>query len=263
MTEKYLLIVEGAKTEKTIFGSIFEKYGFNVIKCENKISKDYKFEVIESNLVNDNKNVIIIEGPKNRIHDVLLNIISNPTDDIDNIDVETVFGYKPNDFRGIFWIYDVDHNEPDDIVTMFRKFSDENENGLLLLSSPCIEVLGDFEDRKELKVEHLSEYKKILNVFYNSKCNDNVSSFILKNINKLLLHYLEKNYNDFNDKNIMNHPSEIIDYINRFNIRDNEKHYVVYRYFSTVVYCVLAYVLGLTIEIDNYDIVKNYLKNVK
>ena len=61
----------------------------------------------------------------------------------------------------------------------------------------------------------------------------------------------------------MNHPSEIIDYINRFNIRDNEKHYVVYRYFSTVVYCVLAYVLGLTIEIDNYDIVKNYLKNVK
>lgn len=260
MTEKYLLIVEGSKTEKNIFEHLFKSYGFNVIKCENKISKDFNFEIIESDLVKDNKNIIIIEGPNNRIHDILLNIYNeDPLNDIDNINIEVLFGYKPNDFKGIFWIYDVDHNIPNDINKMFSKFNDENGNGLLLLSSPCIEVLGEYEN-KELKLNHIREYKSILNVHYNKLGFNNVEEYIKNNINTLMLKYLNKNYLDFNDSNILNHPNEIIEYINKYNERNNEKHYVIYRYFSTVVYCVLAFILDLTIEIDNYNIVKEFLE---
>ena len=38
MPNNYLLVVEWANDEKNILHSAFEKYGFNVIKCEEKIS---------------------------------------------------------------------------------------------------------------------------------------------------------------------------------------------------------------------------------
>ena len=40
MPNNYLLVVEGADDEKNILQSVFEKYGFNVIKCEEKISAE-------------------------------------------------------------------------------------------------------------------------------------------------------------------------------------------------------------------------------
>ena len=40
MPNNYLLVVEGANDEKNILQSVFEKYGFNVIKCEEKISAE-------------------------------------------------------------------------------------------------------------------------------------------------------------------------------------------------------------------------------
>lgn len=92
------------------------------------------------------------------------------------------------------------------------------------------------------------------------RCIKNTEDFIFNNINELLLYYLKKNFNDFGDSNIMNHPNEIIDYINEKNVRDNFNHRVIYRYFSTVVYCVLAYVLGLTKEIENYNVLREYLE---
>lgn len=50
MPNNYLLVVEGANDEKSILQSTFERYGFNVINCREKISVDtygdfYKFEL--------------------------------------------------------------------------------------------------------------------------------------------------------------------------------------------------------------------------
>lgn len=99
MIEKYLFIIEGEKTEKTIFGDFFESLGFNIVNCKEKMTNDYDIVVSEEEYVNGVKNIVLIQGPRNRIHDILLN--NNVELSIDNINIETVFGFKPNDFIGM------------------------------------------------------------------------------------------------------------------------------------------------------------------
>jgi len=43
MIEKYLLIVEGEKTEKNIFEALFNQFGLNTIRIDNKLSKILNF----------------------------------------------------------------------------------------------------------------------------------------------------------------------------------------------------------------------------
>ena len=65
----------------------------------------------------------------------------------------------------------------------------------------------------------------------------------------------------------MEHPRLVVDKINKMNDRinyKNEKGKIItecfYRYFTTVIYVFIAYINGLTIQIDNYDIVYNFFK---
>ena len=43
-------------------------------------------------------------------------------------------------------------------------------------------------------------------------------------------------------------------------IEGNINYRVVYRYFTTVIYVCIAYIKGLTREIDNYNIVKDFFE---
>lgn len=56
----------------------------------------------------------------------------------------------------------------------------------------------------------------------------------------------------------MEHPRLIIEMINRHNIRTDS--YVKYRYFTTVLYVVIANIFGLTKEIENYEVVERFLR---
>ena len=254
--DNYLLVVEGKKDEKNVFQYILERYGFNVVRIEEKIDVDNSLDFTKINMSDEKNNVVIIEGPRNRIHD-FLKYYDEHTDSI-----EKMFHYSSDFFQGIFLIYDVDHNDCDDIDIMFNKFQDES-SGLLLLNSPCLEVIGDQDYNRVLEVEHLTEYKAILNTYHEAEHKTNTLNFIKENFNSLILHFLEKNRNDFNEKNIMEHPALVKKKINEMNIRCNDKdnQYVFYRYFTTVVYVMIAYISKLTIEIDNYDKVYNYFKN--
>lgn len=69
MPNNYLLVVEGAKAEKNILQTVFERYGFNVIKCKEKISVESFGDFYKYELKADANNVVIVEGPRNRIHD--------------------------------------------------------------------------------------------------------------------------------------------------------------------------------------------------
>ena len=82
-----------------------------------------------------------------------------------------------------------------------------------------------------------------------------------------MLHFLELNRNEFNETNVMEHPKLIKDKINLENIRYNstnkEDSYVIFRYFSTVLYVAIAYANKLTREIDNYNIVYSFFLSKK
>lgn len=252
MNKNILLIVEGSVCEQNIFGEVFSKYGFNTIISDNKMEIEGigQFEKFQYQL--NKNNVVIIQGPRNRIHDFLKLYNEN------EMSIERAFSYSYAYFSGIFLIYDVDHNDDDDIEEMYAKFSDES-TGMLLLSSPCIEVIADYDkERKESRFNHLKEYKADINKHYNGLTNN----YIVDNFNSLMLYFLEKNYKEFNEPNIMEHPGLIVKRINesndRINCDDKRQSYVIYRYFSTVVYVAIAYANGLTKNIDNYSFVHSF-----
>lgn len=256
MNKNILLIVEGSVVEQNIFGDAFSKYGFNTIISKEKMDVDGvgQFEKFQYEL--NNNNIVIIQGPRNRIHDFLK--LFNEKE----MSIEKAFSYSYAFFSGIFLIYDVDHNDCDDVEEMFKRFSDES-TGMLLLSSPCIEVLADYaHSRGETRYKHLSEYKADINKHYNGQTN----KFISEHFNELILYFLRKNYKEFNEPNVMEHPGLIVKSINKYNDRVNCENpsdsYVVYRYFSTVVYVAIAYANGLTREINNYSQIEAFLQNI-
>lgn len=255
MARNILLLTEGQVDEQDIFSAVFDHYGANSISSNKRIIDLDLGEFVESRISGDLLNVYIIQGPRNRIHD-FLKFLNDEC-----VDVERLFGYKYAFFQKIFLLYDVDHNDRGDISNMLGLFQDE-ARGMLLLSSPCIEVLADFKlDRRELRCVHLKEYKAEINKHYNGL----TKRHIVDHINEILLHFLKKNYEDFQESNIMKHPRLIGEKINELNIRFNSRgekgSFVVYRYFSTVVYVAIASALSLTAEIDNYETVKTFFES--
>ena len=262
MSNKFLLVVEGEKTEPNVFSKILEQYGYNVISCEEKLDFEDLNQFVKYDYDNGKNNVVIIQGTRNRIHDMLKIYKEN------EYSFEKMLSMHGDFFQGIFLMYDVDHNDCEDLEEMYHRFPDES-SGLLLLSSPCIEVLGDYDlSRGECKYNHLEEYKKELNKHYNNN-KTSTCDYIVKNFERLCLYYLDKNKKDFDDTNIMNHPQLIMDYVNKYNERVNfsgekrKESYVIIRYYSTVIYVFIAFINGLTRKIDNYEIVRDWFLNHK
>lgn len=252
MRNNILLLTEGRVDEQDIFSHVFEQYGVKSFPIKKRIIDLAEGQFKEFELSLGNTNVFIIQAPRNRVHD-FLKLLEDP-----NIILEKVFNYEYAFFQKIFLIYDVDHNDCEDISRMYSLFQDET-TGMLLLSSPCIEVLADFnKERKEEKYVHLREYKTQINVHHRGL----TKQYIREHFNQIMLFFLEKNYEDFKEKNVMEHPRLIIDKINelneRVNLQDKESSYVIYRYFSTVIYVAIASALSLTKEVDNFDIVKSF-----
>lgn len=253
--KKYLLVVEGQVTEPSILKTIFTKYGFSVHHAPKIHLTGFN---IEDYTFGDKYDIIIAQGPRNRIGELVKKYKSDETD------LKRIFKLCNENFAGIFLIYDVDHTSNNDLEEMFRYFNDESE-GLLLVSSPCIEVISDFGRTEELKCKHLKEYKSQLNTKLNKEGKESAKKYTLDNFEDLIINFLDKNTQESNNTNIMEHPQFVIEKINSLNIRKNtlEGQEVIYRYFTTVIYVCIAYVLGLTKEIENYDIVRQFFINQK
>ena len=64
----------------------------------------------------------------------------------------------------------------------------------------------------------------------------------------------------------MDHPDFILKQINKFNDRtfvSNDELPVVYRYFTTTLYVCIAYIMGLTKQINNSDEVIKFFESKK
>ena len=252
----YLVLTEGKRTEINIFSEILKRYGFHIVKRE--IINDYSsIATIDKQLLSNSKdNVIIAQAPRNRLRD-LLKFYNEEQYDLDKI-----FGENSYYFNGIFLLFDVDHTSESDLNIIFNIHNDETEKGLLLVSSPCIEIMSEPRRKKTLQTAHLRSYKAERNIKIEKLYNTNTEQYIIDNFEKLSIYFLNKNVKDFNNKNVMEHPELVIEKINKENIRGEEL--VEYRYFTTVTYVLLAFVMNKTIKTNNYNAVKSMLKsNIK
>lgn len=258
MSKKFLFIVEGEKTEKNILIDILTMYGFKPINIKDKLNlKSFNFTNYCFTDDDETDCVYIVQGPKNRISE-LLNDYNSKSDDIDKF----FFNVNQN-FAGIFIIYDADHNEANQLNKFYEIFNDETDQGILLLSTPCIEVLGD-EEQDEFRCLKFRDYKAKLNTYHHNKDKCNVEDYIKQRFNELLIHFIKKNTSEFNETNIMMHPQEIIKHHNKTNVIYSEKEgkQSTIRYYSTVIYVAIAYMLGLTREIDNSQVVLRHFENI-
>ena len=258
MGRNFLFIVEGEKTEPCILKAVLERWGYNAIKTKRilelqEFNHSFDLSFDETKLTNAKDNVVIAQAPRNRLHDLVVLYKKH------HIDLDKLFGAGENIlFSGIFVIFDVDHTNASDLKEAFAFHCDETSSGLLLVSSPCIEIISEPKRKDTLSVCHLGEYKSTRNVHCHNVHKKDVTQYIADNFEALALEFLEKNLRDFKEPNVMEHPRLVIEAINKHNIRNVES--VVYRYFTTVVYVALAYISGATKEIDNYCIVKDLLE---
>ena len=247
MFKRSLLIVEGAKTEKRIFTSIFERYGFNVVDCKKLEKYDETNEekyyasvkeigdIIHTPISKDT--IYIMQGPHNRINELIE--IDKEIFDYDYF--EQLFQTQDVLINFIFIIYDVDHTSEKNLEEFQLKMNDET-SGMLLVSCPCIEVLGDIDarngQRKKLDCTHLKEYKKIINKLEldNYKCS--FEDYVIEHFNEIMLYYLNYNMKQFNTNNVLLHPQKIITFIN--NKSKRSKQDCSFWYFSTVIYVAIA-----------------------
>lgn len=258
MAKNFLIITEGVRTEPTILEAVLKKYGFNIIrKSPIRINEDaLPFDLEITELLDDKKdNVYIAQGPKNRIRD-FLNLINQQTED-----VERYFSQLSDNFAGIFLVYDVDHTPKEDLEVMSYKFCDETSSGLLILSSPCIEVLSEPGRVEELCVDHLKQYKRERKEWVQNATSDSIEHYMINNFETLILSFLYQNCNESGSTNVMEHPDYVLQQVNLLNERtfiSDDVQPVLYRYFTTTLYVGIAYILGLTKEIDNSEIVANF-----
>ncbi len=260
MAKSFLIMTEGSKTEPNILESVLKKYGFNVIrKNPIKIKEEHPFDLDVTELADNKDNIYIAQGPKNRISE-FLRLFNDQTEDI-----ERYFSELKENFAGIFLIYDVDHTSKEDLDEMFVKFQDET-SGLLILSSPCIEILSEPNRKDIIKVNHLSEYKSERKKWVQDNFSNSVEYYIINNFEDLVLSFLAKNCEESGSNNIMEHPEFVLKQINTFNERtyvNNDLQPVLYRYFTTTLYVCIAYILGLTKEIENSQKVADFFSSQK
>lgn len=261
MAKNFLIMTEGVKTEPNILEAILKKYGFNVIRRSPiKINEEeLEFDLDVSKLTGNKDNIYIAQGPKNRISE-FLRLVNNQSEDI-----ERYFSKLEANFAGIFLVYDVDHTSKEALEEMFRKFQDET-SGLLILSSPCIEILSEPNRVLEINVEHLEEYKKERKKWAQDNISDSVEHYIVNNFENLILAFLKQNCEESGSNNVMEHPDYVLQQINLLNERtyiNDDLQPVLYRYFTTTLYVCIAYMLGLTKEIDNSKIVEDFFLSHK
>lgn len=213
--EKNLLFVtEGSKFEPAIIKRLFDVL----------LSEDGKSGKVNSDIPKHVQSVLRFDYPRNDYHIFVMKLIKNRLKELmklifsdSDYTAETLFSLSgnqdPDDFYMKFFCFDVDYAEYPVLQNMIERLQDPYNEGLLLLSSPCIEALGDFHLSDFLlpKGEHLSmTYKRIvkkntseLNLSRNGNrtmqeiVSDNLFSCISMNYNKAKRRW--KNIDRFDD----------------------------------------------------------------
>ena len=139
----YLIVVEGQSLELKFFESLFARclpeYSLDP-RVYNKANQE-ELKITTSG--NSGDNTIYIIKPK---HNSLSEIVRGLKNDPDVYAFAEFFSEErpdPDFFEKVFLIFDIDETSAQDLRFAMSFFNDEYGQGLLLLSSPSIEALGD------------------------------------------------------------------------------------------------------------------------
>jgi len=248
---KYLIVVEGEVGEFELLESGLERYGYIVEKRNKKVGVNFN-EIMK---YESEKDIIyIVQGKYSRISEMIRQF-----QDYDSL--ESYFGYHPDTFVGIYFIYDVDHTTNQELNLFFNKFN-SSDKGLLLFTNPCIECIVDKCCNDTLIYEKLRFYKKDVRKKVEKKLGMNINGSIAKyigdNLEDLLIFHIKKNQNRFKSNNVLEHPQLVLDEMMKTNVQsdDGKLHF---EYITTVIYVLIAEIKKLTYKRDNVELLIEFL----
>lgn len=196
-TNNYLIIVEGEELELNLFDEVFKTIYSN---CTiSKIVNGLKIENDNSDIIsNDSKDHFLIVKPK---HNVLSQILKDVNGNPDIIEPYLYFINEDDfdyGFRYVFYVFDIDYTKKKDLLDAFDLFNDPTDRGLLLVSSPCIESLVDFESNcfdleNETGRKISNIYKPLVQKQVQKIVNCGASKFIRDNAFTLFRHCIYRN----------------------------------------------------------------------
>jgi hypothetical protein len=200
-----VLIVEGARYEFDLFDQIFRKLLH--YKLVTKSRNQSEFKEYNEYVMNDNVNqkIIVINTKNSNIGSII------DDNEYRNELYKMLYEKYSIDIKNIpvYYIWDRDNksNNKNIVMELIRKLNntynnDEFENGLLLLSYPCIEsyTISCFEKNKSTLDTNIKDYVK------NNKYNINlIDKYKIQRATLEMIKQLEKlGVNDFDIDNIKN-----------------------------------------------------------
>ncbi len=242
-----LIIVEGDKFEISIINNLFEKLGY-IVETEKRHGS---FNVSTFKLYD--KYIFLIPGPKPQVSSVIKEFDST-TEDLKNY-----FGLTNIDIGLIFIVYDVDDANNTNVINFYKKYNNSQE-GLLILSNPCLEVIADDTFNEYSGVPRL--YKEIvrnqikIRKKLKSFSENDLIQYINENIFSLLKLHLNRNIRKYGSKNVLEHIDECQKDILQ-NIISQNSYY--YKKIFTTIYVIIAEIFGITKQIENSDLLNNKL----
>ena len=261
---KILLIVEGRKTEPKLFEQIGkvkwnETSGLQIVHLGTNIYSLYQtIEKLNADFEDDSTSTI----------EVLKQILkeNNRTEDLAKLDQKYPYIYLLFDFE-----YQDNHfeNKKEILYKMMNYFSNETDNGLLLINYPMIESYRDYkeplpyEDYKELtvpvQVVKNLKYKSLVNERGTSK---NYSKYTLEDFELIFIQNLMKANYVANGKYVVPDYNEFIKLVEGENVLDGEFKYVDEKS-EIAILCTSIFIFIYYFGRNYYnDVISKYNKNV-
>ncbi|MDY6391364.1 MAG: hypothetical protein SPL80_00830 [Bacilli bacterium] len=259
---RHLLICEGEKPEFRIITGLLQSYGFSVTKeVRTSLPIDgKKIPVTYLQLTDQIREVVVIKDRYCRIGELLVHMDTEWVD----LGLMLPFQLDEDEFASILFLHDVDHASDADLRDLMAKLNNPEE-GLLLISNPCIEALGDFYESHIHVHEHCKEYKKVLERrFTRRKSNIGTSSsfsaFLAEQARFFMALRLCENVVSFQEKDLLLHPSLFVDRCVRTNHTNNGVFPADFSPISSVAYVLVGCIFNLFAQEDNSSIVLDKLK---
>jgi len=233
---RILLVVEGEKTEVDVFKELFTILGFSVVQ-EPKRGNFSRYTISTAD-----KLVYLIPGPKQQVLEIMKEF------DSASMDLSLFFNI-PEPIALNYIVYDADDTIFADFSSLIENFK-SSQDGLILLSNPCFEVLADNVYDTHHKAPKYYKKKVRQQLISTGSINPGTTllQYMVNNIIGLLIEQVRRNEVFFNSSDIYNHA---IDSYNLISSNVIDRTLNIYTYSN--LFSVIFVILGDIFEVSKYE----------
>jgi hypothetical protein len=165
-----------------------------------------------------------------------------------NISIAELVSEKPHFFQGTFFLHDVDHYS----CRSLKKLSDllnTQENGFLLLSSPCVESVADFRPMAATSFDKPTQYRGVVR----NSCRMDVIDYFRRQRLACLEKDLRRNCAFSRSDDFLTHGSFLANNVSSIRKRHKKSPRLCFSFFASQIYILLGFIYGIQYDENNCE----------